>query len=139
MTEEKKEEKKELPIWGLARILSTKNATFVHITDLTGSYTFARYTGQMFTDKDREGGKPYPAMLAAKKAAEEALAKGVTHVHILVRGAGGNSPRGKLPGLGAPIAIRTLIKSGLKVGIIEDVTPIPHGYMRVTSRRGRRV
>ncbi len=137
--EQKSEEKEKLEVWGLARIYSTKNSTIVHITDLTGTYTFARYSSGMMTDKDREGGKPYPAMLAAKKAAEEAMAKGVTHVHILVRGAGGHNPRGKLPGLGAPVAIRTLIKAGLKVGIIEDVTPLPHGYMRWTSRRGRRV
>ncbi|MEM0480795.1 MAG: 30S ribosomal protein S11 [Candidatus Aenigmatarchaeota archaeon] len=124
-------------IIGIAHIYSTKNSTIVHITDLTGTYTFARYSSGMMTDKDREGGKPYPAILAAKKAAEEAIAKGVTEVYVRVRGKGGIGPR--LPGLGAVPAIRTLIKSGLKVKMIEDVTPIPHGYMRRTSRRGRRV
>ena len=62
--------------WGVAHILATKNSTIVHITDITGSETIARYSSGMMTDKDREGGMPFPAMLAAKKAAEEALARG---------------------------------------------------------------
>lgn len=125
-------------IWGIAHIYSTKNATHVHITDLTGSYTFARYTSGMMTNKDREGGKPYPAMLAAKRAAEEAMEKGVVGVHVRVRGRGGQYS--KLPGPGAQPAIRALAKAGLKIGMIEDVTPIIHGYMRRKGgRRGRRV
>jgi len=65
---------------GIAYILSTKNNTIVHITDITGSETIARYSAGMMTDKDREGGMPFPAMLAAKRAAEEAIAKGITAV-----------------------------------------------------------
>ncbi|MEM5879026.1 MAG: 30S ribosomal protein S11, partial [Candidatus Aenigmatarchaeota archaeon] len=67
--------------WGIAHILSTSNNTIVHITDLTGAETIARYSSGMMTDKDREGGMPFPAMLAAKKAAEIALSKGITGVH----------------------------------------------------------
>ncbi len=123
---------------GIAHILSTKNNTIVHITDITGSETIARYSAGMMTDKDREGGMPFPAMLAAKKAAEEALAKGITAVYVRVRGPGG--AKSKFPGLGAQPAIRALAKAGLKILMIEDVTPIPHGYMRPKGgRRGRRV
>jgi len=124
--------------WGIAHIFSSPNNTIVHITDITGSETIARYSGGMMTDKDREEGNPYPAMLAAKKAAEDALAKGITGVHIRVRGVGGT--KSKVPGKGAQPAIRALAKAGLKIGMIEDVTPIIHGYMRPKGgRRGRRV
>jgi small subunit ribosomal protein S11 len=130
------EEKKER--WGIAHIYSTTNNTIVHITDITGSETIARYSGGMMTDKDREEGMPFPAMLAAKKAAEEALAKGITGVHIRVRAAGGT--KSKSPGAGAQPAIRALARAGLKIGMIEDVTPIIHGKMRAKGgRRGRRV
>ncbi|HDH91683.1 MAG TPA: 30S ribosomal protein S11 [Candidatus Aenigmarchaeota archaeon] len=123
---------------GIAYILSTKNNTIVHITDITGSETIARYSAGMMTDKDREGGMPFPAMLAAKRAAEEAIAKGITAVYIKVRGPGGT--KSKSPGLGAQPAIRALAKAGLKIYMIEDTTPIPHGYMRPKGgRRGRRV
>jgi small subunit ribosomal protein S11 len=129
-------EKKER--WGVAHIFSSPNSTIVHITDLSGAETIARYSSGMMTDKDREGGMPFPAMLAAKKAAEEALAKGITGVHIRVRAPGGINT--KIPGPGAQAAIRALAKAGLKIGLIEDVTPIIHGYMRRKGgRRGRRV
>jgi small subunit ribosomal protein S11 len=124
--------------WGIAYILSTPNNTIVHITDITGAETIARYSAGMMTDKDREGGSPFPAMLAAKKAAEVATMKGLTGVHIRVRAAGGT--KSKIPGPGAQTAIRTLARAGLKIGVIEDVTPIIHGYMRPKGgRRGRRV
>ena len=131
-------EKKKKEKWGIAYIYSTSNNTIIHITDITGAETIARYSGGMMTDKDREEGMPFPAMLAAKKAAEDALAKGITGVHIRVRAAGGT--KSKSPGPGAQPAIRALARAGLKIGIIEDVTPIIHGKMRPKGgRRGRRV
>ena len=124
--------------WGVANIFSTSNNTMIHITDLTGAETIARYSGGMMTDKDREQGNPFPAMQAAKKAAEEALSKGLTSVHILVRARGGHHD--KSPGPGAQAAIRALARSGLRIGMIEDVTPIPHDITRRKGgRRGRRV
>ncbi len=132
------EKKKEKDTWGIAHIFSTVNDTIVHITDITGAETIARYSGGMMTDKDREEGSPFPAMLAARRAAEDALAKGITGVHIKVRGKGGHHK--KAPGPGAQPAIRALARSGLKIGMIEDVTPIPHdGTKRPGGRRGRRV
>ncbi len=124
--------------WGIANIYSTANTTFVHITDITGAETLARYTSGMMTDKSREGGNPFPAMLAAKKAAEEVLQLGITGVHIKVRGHGGI--KSATPGAGAQPAIRSLARAGLKIGRIEDVTPIPHDSCRKKGgRRGRRV
>ena len=90
------------------------------------------------TDKYREGGMPFPAMLAGRKAAEEALSKGLIGVHIRVRAAGGT--KSKSPGPGAQPAIRALARAGLRIGMIEDVTPIIHGEMRKKGGRlGRRV
>lgn len=124
--------------WGIAHIYSTNNNTIVHITDITGAETIARCSGGMMTDKDRDQGKPFPAMLAARKAAEEALDRGITGVHIRVRAAGGT--RSKSPGAGAQPAIRGIARTGLRIGMIEDVTPIIHGSMRKKGgRRGRRV
>jgi small subunit ribosomal protein S11 len=124
--------------WGIANILATNNNTIIHVTDLTGSETIARYSAGMMSDKDREGGMPFPAMLASRKAAEEAIAKGLTGVHIRVRAAGGT--KAKSPGMGAQPAIRALARAGLRIGMIEDVTPIIHGKMKAKGgRRGRRV
>ncbi|RLJ07212.1 MAG: 30S ribosomal protein S11 [Candidatus Aenigmatarchaeota archaeon] len=124
--------------WGIAHIYSSVNNTIIHITDLSGAETIARCSGGMITDRDKDKGTPYPAIQAAKKVAEEALAKGITGVHIKVRAPGGIKKR--IPGQGAQPAIATLIRMGLKIGRIEDVTPIPHdGCRRKGGRRGRRV
>jgi len=131
-----KEEKKQK--WGIVHIYSTTNNTIVHITDITGAETIARFSGGMMTDKDREEGMPFPAMLAAKKAAEAAIAKGLTGINIRVRAAGGHNS--KSPGAGAQPAIRALARAGLRIAMIEDVTPIPHDTTRRPGgRRGRRV
>ena len=76
--------------WGIAHIFSTVNSTIIHITDVTGAETIAKYSGGMMTDRDREGGSPFPAMQAAKHAAEDALEKGIIGVNIKVRGKGGH-------------------------------------------------
>ena len=124
--------------WGVAHIFSTSNNTMIHITDLTGAETISRYTSGMITDKSREGGNPFPAMQASRKAAEAAVAKGISGVHVRVRAWGGT--KSKSPGAGAQPAIRALARSGLRIGMIEDVTPIIHGKMRAKGgRRGRRV
>ena len=129
----KKEEK-----WGVVHIYSTANNTIIHITDITGNETFARFSGGMMTDKDREQGMPFPAMIAARKAAETAIEKGLTGIHIRVRARG--SQYSKSPGMGAQPAIRALARAGLRIGTIEDTTPVTHGELRKKGGRlGRRV
>lgn len=124
--------------WGLAHIFSSQNNTIIHITDITGAETIARVSGGMVTNRDKDKGMPFPAMNAARRAASEALARGLTGVHLKVRAPGGHKKR--MPGQGAQPAIRALVRSGLRIGKIEDVTPIPHDTTRKAGgRRGRRV
>ncbi len=124
--------------WGIAHVYSSMNNTIIHITDLTGAETIAFATGGMVTDRDMNKGKPFTAMRAAKKAAEKAVAAGITNLHIKIRAPGGNKSR--IPGQGAQPAIRALARSGFRIGQIEDITPIPHDSMRKKGgRRGRRV
>ena len=77
--------------------------------------------------------------VAAKKAAEIAMDKGINCIHVKIRAPGGhNGPTN--PGPGAQAAVRALSRRGLRIGIIEDVTPLPHGGCRKKGgRRGRRV
>jgi small subunit ribosomal protein S11 len=124
--------------WGIAHIFSSSNNTIIHITDLTGAETIARISAGMMTDKDREGGSPYPALLASQKVAEAAMERGINAVHIKVRAPGGI--KSTSPGAGAQPAIRALARAGMRIGRIEDVTPIPHDSCRKKGgRRGRRV
>ena len=63
---------------------------------------------------------------------------GITALHIKLRATGGNKT--KTPGPGAQSALRALSRSGLKIGRIEDVTPMPtDSSRRKGGRRGRRL
>jgi small subunit ribosomal protein S11 len=78
-------------------------------------------------------------MAAAKQVAEQAREKGITGLHIKIRAPGGhNGPNS--PGPGAQAAVRSLSRSGIRIGIIEDVTGLPtDGCRKKGGRRGRRV
>ncbi|MEM1511552.1 MAG: 30S ribosomal protein S11 [Candidatus Jordarchaeales archaeon] len=137
MSSGKAEEKKKAK-WGIAHIYSSFNDTIITITDLTGAETIARYSGGMIVKADREESSPYAAMQAAFRAAREAMEKGIVGINIKVRAPGGHGP--KTPGPGAQAAIRALARAGLRIGRIEEVTPIPHdGTRQPGGRRGRRV
>lgn len=86
---------------------------------------------------DRDESTPYAAMLAAQDVAAKCKEVGITAVHIKLRGTGGT--RSKTPGPGGAAALRALARSGLRIGRIEDVTPIPSDSTRKKGgRRGRR-
>lgn len=125
--------------WGVAHIYSSYNNTIIHITDLSGTETLALASGGQVVKSDRMESSPTTAMIAAKKAAEIARDKGINSIHVKIRAPGGhNGPRN--PGPGAQAAVRALSRMGLRIGIIEDVTPIPHdGCRKKGGRRGRRV
>ncbi|MCW1300889.1 MAG: 30S ribosomal protein S11 [Candidatus Nanoarchaeia archaeon] len=125
--------------WGIAHIYASHNNTIITITDITGREVIARASGGQVVKADRLESSPAAAIMLAKKAAEIALMKGINAVHIKVRAPGGHQGP-KIPGPGAQPAIRALARAGLKIGRIEDVTPIPHGgCRRKGGRRGRRM
>lgn len=125
--------------WGIAHIYASYNNTIIHITDLTGTETIAKASGGMVVKSDRMESSPTAAMMASKKAAEIAREKGITGIHVKIKAPGGhNGPHN--PGPGAQAAVRALSRMGLRIGIIEDVTPVPHdGCRKKGGRRGRRV
>ncbi|KAI3380999.1 hypothetical protein SNEBB_010371 [Seison nebaliae] len=124
--------------FGVAHIYASFNDTFVHITDLSGRETIARVTGGMKVKADKDESTPYAAMLAAQDAAARCKGHGINALHIRLRATGGNKK--KSPGPGAQSALRALARSGMKIGRIEDVTPIPSdSTRRKGGRRGRRL
>lgn len=124
--------------WAVCHVFSSKNDTIITVTDMSGAETLAKASGGMMVKADREEGKPYAAMQAAMKVAEEIKNKGITGLHIRIRAPGGHGA--KTPGAGAQAVVRSLARMGLKIGKIEDVTPIPTDTTkRPGGRRGRRV
>jgi small subunit ribosomal protein S14e len=77
-------------------------------------------------------------MMAAQDVVARCKQCGLTALHIKLRGTGGTGS--KTPGPGAQAALRALARAGIKIGRIEDVTPIPtDSTRRKGSRRGRRL
>ena len=77
-------------------------------------------------------------MLAAVDIVKELQLLGINALHIKLRGEGGVNA--KTPGPGAQSAIRAFARNGIKIGRIEDVTPIPtDSTRRAGGRRGRRL
>ncbi|CAK7350228.1 unnamed protein product [Dovyalis caffra] len=125
-------------VFGVAHIYASFNDTFIHVTDLSGRETLVRITGGMKVKADRDESSPYAAMLAAQDVSQRCKELGVTALHIKLRATGGNKT--KTPGPGAQSALRALSRSGMRIGRIEDVTPIPtDSTRRKGGRRGRRL
>ncbi len=123
---------------GVAHIYASFNNIIITVTDLTGAETITRCSGGMVVKAAKDESSPYAAMKAAERVADAAKEKGVDTIHIKIRAPGGN--KSTSPGPGAQAAIRALARAGIRIGRIEDVTPIPHnGTKKKGGRRGRRV
>ena len=109
---------------GHAHIKSTFNNTIVSITDPTGAVIAWSSAGQVGFKGSRKS-TPFAAQLAAESAARRAMEHGMRKVDVFVKG----------PGSGRETAIRSLQATGLEVGSISDVTPVPFNGTRPKKRR----
>ena len=114
--------------WGVAHIFASFNNTIITVTDLSGAETVTKSSGGMVVKQDRNESSPYAAMQMAGNVAQAAREKGIVGVHVKVRAPGQGKQRS--PGPGAQAAIRALARAGMRIGRIEDVTPVPHDSCR---------
>jgi small subunit ribosomal protein S11 len=119
----RKRERKNVA-FGVVHIKSSFNNTIVTITDTEGN-TLAWASAGNVGFKGSRKSTPFAAQLAAEKAARAAMEHGVRRVEVQVKG----------PGSGRETAIRSLQATGLEVGQIKDVTPVPHNGCRPPKRR----
>ena len=123
-TRVRKKAKKQV-VDGIAFIHASFNNTIVTITDVQGNaiaWSSAASCGYRGSRKST----PFAAGQAAEKAGLAAVENyGMKHISVQVKG----------PGPGRESAIRALKETGLKVGTITDVTPIPHNGCRAPKRR----
>ena len=119
----RRKERKNVAL-GQAYIKSTFNNTIISITDPTGAVISWSSAGQVGFKGSRKS-TPYAAQMAAETAARRAMEHGMKKVDVFVKG----------PGSGRETAIRSLQATGLEVGSISDVTPVPHNGCRPPKRR----
>jgi small subunit ribosomal protein S11 len=124
MTKAIKKKVKKNVAKGIAHVKATFNNTHVTITTLNGdtiSWGAAGAAGFKGTRKST----PYAAQRAAERAATAAIRNGMKEVEVRVKGVGS----------GRESAVRALASAGLKVTLIQDVTPLPHNGCRARKRR----
>ena len=119
----RRKEKKNVAV-GQAYIKSTFNNTIVSITDPTGAVISWSSAGQVGFKGSRKS-TLFAAQMAAEAAAKRAMEHGMRKVDVFVKG----------PGSGRETAIRSLQATGLEVGTIQDMTPVPHNGCRPPKRR----
>jgi len=122
---------------GIIHIYASHNNTKILLTDITGAEAIAKSSGGEVVKAQHKEGSPYAAMKIAENIADRARERGVTEVIVKVRGHGGN--RSNSPGSGSEAAIKSLTRAGLRIVMIENVTPMPHDGCRKKKRyRGKK-
>ncbi len=120
---------------GIVHIYSTFNNTLVKVTDLAGN-TIGSISGGQVTKHNRLKANPTIGMFISKRIKEMVKDYGITSFYVRMRGQSGSTGTGP----GANAVARTLVKEGLKVISISDITRIPRGGPKKKGgRRGRRV
>jgi len=109
---------------GVVHIYATFNNTIVTITDKSGNCLTWGSSGKSGF-KGTKKGTPFAAGICARKCAHEVMDLGMRKVEIWLRG----------PGPGRDTAIRAVKSAGLKIGLIKDVTPMPHNGCRPPKQR----
>ena len=111
---------------GRVYIRSSFNNTLITVTDAEGGVLSWTSAGSLGFAGSRKS-TPYAAMTAMKELIERMKGYGLQEVDVFVSGVGS----------GREQAIRAFGGSGIMVGLIKDITPIPHNGVR--ARKPRKV
>ena len=109
---------------GIAHVHASFNNTIITITDRQGNaLSWASSGGAGF--KGSRKSTPFAAQVAAEAAGRAAQECGIKNLEVQIRG----------PGPGRESSVRALNALGIKILLIQDVTPIPHNGCRPPKRR----
>jgi len=126
---EKKKKAKKIKrqiLKGRATIKCTYNNTMVSISDMNGS-VLGWATSGLLGFKGAKKATPYAATQVVGNVVEKVRKYGMREIEVYVKGIGS----------GREASIRALANNGFDLGIIKDLTPIPHNGCR--KKKPRRV
>lgn len=109
---------------GIVHVIATFNNTMVTVTDRNGNVLGWSTAGKMGFRGSRKG-TAYAAQVVAQDACRQAMGHGLREAEVRLRG----------PGSGRDSAVRAVQALGIEVGVIKDVTPIPHNGCRPPKAR----
>ena len=119
----KKRERKNIAS-GVAHVNASFNNTIITITDAQGNTISWSSAGTMGFKGSRKS-TPFAAQVAAETAGLAAQDCGIKNLEVQISG----------PGPGRESSVRALNALGIKILLIQDVTPIPHNGCRPPKRR----
>jgi len=108
----------------IAHIRATFNNTTITITDMNGEVLCWASAGTVGFKGSRKS-TPFAAQRAADQVASAAKRFGISELEVRVKG----------PGSGRESAITSLQSAGMRILLIEDVTPLPHNGCRPPKKR----
>lgn len=109
---------------GVIHIQVTFNNTIVTATNLKGEVLSWSSSGACGFKGARKG-TPFAAQTAAETAARQCVDRGMKQAQVLVKG----------PGPGRQKALFGILKAGLRITLIRDITSIPHNGCRPPKKR----
>jgi small subunit ribosomal protein S11 len=110
--------------FGQVHIAAFFNNTIITVTDKQGNTICWSSSGANGFRGNRKS-TPFAARIAAQNAYNQAKENGMQEVDVFVKG----------PGPGREAAVRALQGSGLRVKLIQDITPVPHNGCRPKKKR----
>lgn len=112
---------------GRVYITATFNNTLVSVTDEQGNVLcWASTGGAGFTGSRKS--TPYAATVTMENALNKAKVYGMHTIDVFVKG----------PGPGRDVALRVIKAQGLRIGMIADMTPMPHNGTRPRKAKHNR-
>ncbi len=115
-TEKKKKKLKVSSPKVLVKINSTYNNTIISVTDYEGNVISQSSCGKVGFSGSKKS-TPYAATKAGEDAASRAVAAGAKEAEVVVKGIG----------VGRQAAVKGIRSGGLRITLLADRTPVPHG------------
>jgi small subunit ribosomal protein S11 len=112
---------------GRLYVAATFNNTVASVTDDKGGVLCWSSTGVAGFTGSRKS-TPYAATITIENVLNKAKSYGMTQVDVFIKG----------PGPGRDVALRVLRAQGIRVGMIADITPIPHNGTRPRKAKHNR-
>nr|YP_010318643.1 ribosomal protein S11 [Corydalis trisecta]QHE65894.1 ribosomal protein S11 [Corydalis trisecta]UFP91508.1 ribosomal protein S11 [Corydalis trisecta]ULX45316.1 ribosomal protein S11 [Corydalis trisecta] len=109
---------------GVIHVQAGLNNTIVTVTDVRGQVVSWASAGTCGFRTARKA-TPFAAQTAAGNALRPVVAQGLQQAEVRIKG----------PGLGRDAALRAIFRSGIRVNVVRDVTPLPHNGCRPPKKR----
>nr|YP_010154099.1 ribosomal protein S11 [Corydalis davidii]QQW51932.1 ribosomal protein S11 [Corydalis davidii] len=114
---------RRIPI-GVIHVQAGLNNTIVTVTDVRGQVVSWASAGTCGFRTARKA-TPFAAQTAAGTVLRTVVNQGMQRAEVRIKG----------PGLGRDAALRAIFRSGIRINLVRDVTPLPHNGCRPPKKR----